>query len=426
MKQLLTMSRRSMFAAAVGILLGAASSSTASAQSTEASAESFRPGWVASWSAPPMAHDASFGESRSFDNQTVRQIVHISAGGTRVRVKLSNEYGEGTLIIGSANVALQASGSAIVTATNRALTFRGSPSVVIPVGATAISDPVNLSVPSNTNLSISLYVPQNTGRATYHPNGNQTVYVSTAGDYSAATDFPLEPVVDGKRPTSRYWLTFVEVLPTRSIGALAIFGDSLSEGATTMLDANRRVNDVLSRWFNPPIGAPRLAVINQSTGCGRLLWDFCGPKGLSRFDREVLNAPGVNQVVLELGYGDIIFPTAVGDPTQLVSAEQIIDGIRQLTRRAHMRGLRVYCATLLPNGSSTIPGVYTPENEAKRQAVNRWIRTTREFDGVADYDLLLRDPSDPTRLLPAYDADGIHPNDAGHEALARAIVLSLR
>jgi lysophospholipase L1-like esterase len=422
MKKLLAMSRRSMFAAAVGILLGAASSSTASAQSTEPSTESILPRWVATWSAPPMAHGASFGESRSFDNQTVRQIVHISAGGTRVRVKLSNEYGEGTLIIGSANIALQAAGSAIVPATNRPLTFRGSPSVVIPVGSTALSDPVNWNVPSNANLSISLYVPQNTGMATYHPNGNQTVYVSTAGDYSGATDFPLE---NATAPTSRYWLTFVEVLPTKRIGALAIFGDSLSEGATTTLDANRRVSDVLSRWFNPPIGAPRLALINQSSGCGRLLWDFCGPKGLSRFDREVLNASGVNQVVLELGYGDIIFPTAANAPDQLVSAEQIIDGLRQLIRRAHMRGLRVYGATLLPNGSSPIAGVYTPENEAKRQAVNRWIRTTRELDGVADYDLLLRDPSEPTRLLPAYDADGIHPNDAGHEALARAIVLSL-
>lgn len=423
MKKLLALSRRSMFAAAVGILLGAASSSIASAQSTEASAESFLPRWVASWSAPPMAPGSSFGASRSFDNQTVRQIVHISAGGSRVRVKLSNEYGEGTLIIGSANIALQATGSSIVPATNRALTFRGSPSVVIPVGSTALSDPVNLSVSSNANLAISVYVPQNTGQATFHENGNQTVYVSTAGDFSAASDFPLEAV---KAPISRYWLSFVEVLPTRNIGALAIFGDSLSEGATTTLDANRRVSDVLSRWFNPPYGAPRLAVINQSTGCGRLLWDFCGPKGLSRFDREVLDAAGVNQVVLELGYVDIIFPTAVGDPTQLVSAEQIIDGIRQLTRRAHMRGLRVYCATLLPNGSSPIPGVYTPENEAKRQAVNRWIRSTRELDGVADYDLLLRDPSEPTRLLPAYDFDGIHPNDAGHEALARAVALSLR
>jgi lysophospholipase L1-like esterase len=369
-----------------------------------------------------MPHGSSFGGSRSFDNQTVRQIAHISAGGSRVRVKLSNQYGVGALIVGSANVALQSTGASIVPASNRVLTFRGQASVVIPEGAVALSDPVNLNVPSNANLSISIYVPQNTGFATYHENGNQTAYISAAGDFSDATDFPTEDT-----SLSRYWLTFVEVLPQRRIGALAIFGDSISEGASTTLDANRRVNDVLSQWFNPTSGPARLAILNQATGCGRLLWDFCGPKGLSRFDTDVLNATGVNQVLLELGYVDIIYPTAFGVPGELVSAQQIIDGLRQLIRRARLRGLRVYGATLQPNGSTPFPNVYTPENEAKRQAVNHWIRTTRELDGVADYDRALRDPSEPTRLLPAYDSsDGIHPNDAGHEAMARAIALSLR
>jgi lysophospholipase L1-like esterase len=362
------------------------------------------------------------GSPRAFDNQTVRQVVHISAGGTRVRVKLSNEYGVGSLIVGSANLALQSSGSSIVPATNRALTFRGLPSVVIPEGATALSDPVNMSVPSNANVTISIYVPQNTGLATYHENANQTAYISAAGDFSDATDFPTQDTT-----VSRYWLTFVEVLPQRRIGALAIFGDSISEGSTTTPDANRRVNDVLSQWLNPPVGAPRLAVLNQGTGCGRLLFDICGPKGLTRFDREVLNATGVTQVLIELGYGDIIFPTAFEIPDEIVSAQQIIDGLKQLARRARLRGLRVYGATAPPNGSTPFANVFTPENEAKRQALNHWVRTSREFDAVVDYDLALRAPADPIRLLPAYDSgDGIHPNDAGHEALARAIALSLR
>lgn len=411
-----------LLAVAASILLVAATFSTANAQLAEPTMESSAPKWVASWSVPPMAPGSAFGGSRSFDNQTVRQVVHISAGGTRVRVKLSNEYGVGSLIIGSANVALQASESSIVPASNRALTFRGLPSVVIPEGATALSDPVNLSVPSNANLTISIYVPQNTGLATYHENANQTAYISAPGDFSDATDFVAQDT-----SVSRYWITFVEVLPTKKIHALAIIGDSISEGSTTTLNANRRVNDVLSRWFNPPVGAPRMAFLNQATGCARLLFDFCGPKGLTRFDREVSNATGVNQVLIELGYGDIIFPTAFGIPEEIVSAEQIIDGLRQLVRRARLRGLRVYGATAPPNGSTPFPNVFTPENEAKRQALNRWVRTTREFDGVADYDLVLRDPSEPARLLPAYDSgDGIHPNDAGHEALARSVVLSLR
>jgi lysophospholipase L1-like esterase len=422
MERLLAVSRRSLLAAAAGILLSAASLSTASAQSTEPTAESGLPRWVASWSVPLTPSTLTFGSSRSFDNQTVRQVVHISAGGTQLRVKLSNEFGEATLIVGSATVGLQASGPAIVPESNRALTFRGSPSVVIPVGATAVSDPVNLSVPSNANLTISIYAPQSTGLAPYHENGNQTAYISAAGDFSDAIDFPVQ-----ERSMSRYWLSFVEVLPPKRIGALAIFGASISEGSTTTPDTNRRVNDVLSRWINSPSGAPRLALINQATGCARLLWDFCGPKGLARFDREVLNATGVTQVLLDLGYGDIIFPSFFERPDEIVSAEQLIDGLRQLVRRARQRGLRVYGATAPPNGSTPLPRVHTPENEAKRQALNHWIRTSREFDAVADYDLVLRDPSDPLRLLPAYDSgDGIHPNDAGHEALARAIAVSLR
>jgi lysophospholipase L1-like esterase len=421
MKKLLAVWCRSMFIAAVGILLGAASLST-SAQSTDPSAETTLPRWVTSWSVPLMPEGLTLGQSRSFDNQTVRQVVHISAGGSRVRVKFSNEYGEGTLIVGSANLAFQSTGASIVPGSNRALTFRGAPSVEIPVGATALSDPVSLSVPSNANLTISIYVAQSTGLAPYHENGNQTAYISAAGDFSDATDFPVQA-----ETTSRFWLSFVEVLPPKRIGALAIFGASISEGSTTLKDTNGRMNDVLSRWINPSSGAPKMAVFNQSTGCARLLWDVCGPKGLARFDREVLNATGVTQVLIDLGLGDIIFPTFFERPDEIVSAQQIIDGIRQLVRRARLRGLRVYVATLPPNGSTPAPRVFTPENEAKRQAVNHWIRTSREFDGVADYDLALRDPSDPVRLLAAYDAgDGIHPNNAGHEALARAVALSLR
>lgn len=424
MKILTAVSRRSLFAAAASMLIGAASLSTASAQATDPTAESGGPRWVATWSVAPMAHGSALGgASRSFDNQTVRQIMHISAGGTRVRVKVSNEYGAGALIVGSANVALQSTGASIVPDSNRALTFRGQASVVIPQGAVVLSDPVNLSVPSNANLSISLYFPQNTGFATYHENGNQTAYISTPGDFSAATNFPVQ------EPTSasRFFVTFVEVLAPKRIGALAIIGDSISEGATTTRDANRRVNDVLSRWFNPPTGPARLSLLNQGTGCGRLLRDVCGPSGVSRFERDVLNATGVTHVLIELGYVDIIYPTALGVPSEIVSADEIIAGLRQLIRRARLRGLRVYGATITPNASTPIPNVHTPENEAKRQAVNHWIRTSREFDAVADYDLAVRDPSDPSRLLPAYDpGDGIHLNDAGHEAIARAIALSLR
>ncbi|WP_129643077.1 GDSL-type esterase/lipase family protein [Peristeroidobacter agariperforans] len=425
MKKVTEWSRRQLMRAAAGVLVGLASIAAVSAQTIEpASADFDGPRWVATWSVPPMAHGSALGAgSRSFDNQTVRQIIPVSVGGSRVRIKLSNEYGVGALIVGAAHVAVQSTGASTVPGTDRALTFRGQASVVIPEGAAAFSDPVNFAVPSNARLAISLYFPQNTGFVTYHENANQTAYTSAPGNFSDAVDLPVQDDTS----VSRYVLTFVEVLSSRSVDGLAIIGDSISEGSTTTRDANRRVSDVLSRWYNPPVGPGRLAVLNQGTGCGRLLFDTCGPKGLARFDREVLNATGVNQVVIELGYVDIIFPTAFGVPEEIVSADQIIAGLKQLVRRARLGGLRVYGATIPPNASTPFPNVHTPENEAKRQAVNQWIRTSRQFDAVVEYDVALRDPSNPLQLLPAYDSgDGIHPNDAGHEAMARAIALSLR
>ncbi|MBM0105379.1 hypothetical protein JM946_11500 [Steroidobacter sp. S1-65] len=419
MDKLITWSRRYVLAAAASILMVAASCGPAIAQTNELGGAR----WVATWSVPLMAPGTSLGDSSvAFDHQTVRQIVPISAGGSRVRVRLSNEYGQAPLVVGTASVAVPAAGASIVPNSARALSFQGQASIVIPQGSVAVSDPIQMHLPSNSRLAISLYVAQNTELAAYHPNGNQTAYISTPGDFSAAVDFPTQLTT-----RSRYWLSFVEVLPSHRVGALALFGDSISEGSTTTQDANLRVSDVLSRMINPTFGPARLAIINQSTGCARLLWDVCGPSGVSRFEREVLNATGVTQILIELGYVDIIYSTVFGAPAETTSADQIIAGLRQLIRRAKLRGLRVYGATLLPNGSSIFENVYTPENEAKRQAVNHWIRTTREFDAVVDYDLALRDPADPTRMLPAYDTgDGLHPNDAGHAALARAIAHTLR
>jgi lysophospholipase L1-like esterase len=419
MEKLTGISRRGIcvFVVSILVLIGPAFLSTAGAQGADFGG----PHWVATWSVPPMQDGTAIGASRSFENQTVRQIVYISVGGSRLRVKLSNEYGSSALIIGSAHIAVQSSAASIVPQSDRVLKFGGQGSVVIPAGSVALSDPVTLSVPSNTSLTISVFVPQNTGPATYHQNATQTAYISGPGDFSAASSFPVQ-----ETETSRYWLTFVEVVPQRNVSVLAVFGDSVSEGATTTLDANRRATDVLSRWFNPPYLPAQMAFLNQSTGCGRLLRDFCGPSGLSRFQRDVLNAAGITHVVLALGLGDIIFPTAAGDPSQLVSVDEIIAGVRQLISQARMRGLKVYGATISPNEGTTFPNTHTPENEAKRLAFNRWVRTSREFDGVADYDLALRDPSHPARLLAAYASpDNLHPNDAGHEALARAIALSL-
>jgi lysophospholipase L1-like esterase len=284
----------------------------------------------------------------------------------------------------------------------------------------ALSDPVSLDVPTRSDLAVSVYVPQNTGPATYHESSEQTSYISVPGDFTGAADIPV-----AETTISRFWVSVVEVMVRDEVGTLVTLGDSITEGFRSTIDTHRTWPDLLSARLNSRSGPPRLAVVNQAIGCSRLLFDFCGPNGAGRFDRDVLAVTGVTHVVVALGLNDIGLPIVAGIPSQVVSADAIIVGLSQLIERAHEKGLSILGATITPVGTSTFPGFFTPENEAKRQAVNQWIRTSRAFDGVIDFDRVLRDPDQPNRLLPAFNSgDGVHPNDAGYLAMANAIDLS--
>lgn len=414
-----TLAARSLMQVAVALTAVVGSFNVATA--TEEDNGSRR--WLATWGASPMQPGTAFAPSRSFENQTIRQIVHTSIGGAYVRVRLSNQYGPGDLIVGSAHVALMSSGDTIVPTSDRVLTFRGQSTVTIPAGSSIVSDPVNLVVANNGDLAISLYVPQNTGEATFHHNAVQTAYISGAGDFTAAVDFPTAET----RPQN-FWLSFVEVSPTfpDDMGTLAVFGDAFTEGSSTTRDANHRPTNYVSIVANPAGGRGRLGVINEATACGRLLFLVCGPSGVSRFERDVLNARGIAHVVLAIGNVDLFLPNYTGDRSEVVTADQIIAGIRELIQKARARGLRVYGATFTPIELSG-PDFYTPEYEEKRQAVNAWIRTTSEFDAVVDFDAAVRDPSRPAALLPEYAyADGLHLNDAGSAVQGQVIVDALR
>ncbi|HMF59137.1 MAG TPA: SGNH/GDSL hydrolase family protein, partial [Vicinamibacterales bacterium] len=358
---------------------------------------------------------------RAFEDQTIRHVVHVSVGGRRVRVRLSNTFGAAPLLIGSAHVALHGDGASIVPGSDRTLTFSGQPSITIPTGALALSDPVNLDVPARGDLAVSVYVPENTGPATFHESSEETAYISAPGDFTGSADVPV-----AEATVSRFWLSAVEVSTREEVGTLVTLGDSITEGFQSTIDAHRSWPDLLSARLNPRSGPPRLAVMNQGIGCSRLLFDFCGPNGAGRFDRDVLAVTGVTQVIVAYGLNDIGLPIVAGIPSQVVSASTVIVGLSQLIERAHEKGLAIYGATITPVGTSIYPGFFTPENEAKRQAVNRWIRTSRKFDGVIDFDRAVRDPGQPNRLLAAYDSgDGVHPSDAGYAAMANAIDLSL-
>lgn len=391
--------------------------------------------WVATWSSAPgepgpTTIDAIFGNdhSRSFENQTVRNISHVSVGGRRVRVRLSNAFGHEPLRIGAARVALRRAGATIWPGSDRPLTFSGQTAAFVPAGAVAVSDPVDLNVPGESDLAVSVYLPTATEPATFRETTMRTSYVTGTGtgNLTAATDLP-----DAAPTRSTFYLSVVEVQPTETISTLVAFGDSVTLGAGSSVDANSAWPDLLATRLNSSAQGPRMAVVNQGIGCGRLLFDFCGPGGAARFDRDALTVTGANRIIVALGINDIMIPTILpnfGHPefaVETVSASDIIVGLHQIVQRARARGFKIFGATITPFGSSTTPGVFTPENEAKRQAVNRWIRTGGAFDGVIDFEAAVRDPDHPERMRAVYDSDGVHPNDKGNEAMANAINLSM-
>lgn len=423
--------------AGLACLLAMMGISTAGAQSAIAQADTAHSGsnrWVATWGGAPIMPgetttiDALFfnNHSQSFDNQTVRNLAHVSVGGRRVRVRLSNAFGMLPLRVGAAHVALSRGGAAINTASGRRLTFGGQASVLIPAGAVVLSDAVDITVPGASDLAVSVYLPGQTEPATFNEFKMQTSYVAAAGTGNLvnAADLP------SATPTrSTFYVTVIEVQPTDKVGVLVAFGDSVTLGAGSTPDMNRSWPDQLSARLNAY--RPRLSVVNQGIGCNRLLYDMCGQSGAARFDRDVLGVAGATHVIVAFGINDLMIPSILpnfGYPefaSETASSAEIIFGLQQIVQRARAAGLKVYGATITPNGSSAAQGAHTPETEAKRTAVNRWIRTSGAFDGVVDFDAAVRDPSRPARLLPDYDADGVHLTDEGYNAMANAVNLSM-
>jgi lysophospholipase L1-like esterase len=378
--------------------------------------------WVTTWAASPESPGPN---DAAFSDRTLRLIVHTNLNGDRVRVRLSNLFGKEPLMLGAAEIGLRQAGAAVTPGTNHPLTFSGATSITIPAGALAVSDPVALPVPAAADLAISVYVARSSGPATLHALASQTSYVSDPGDFAASD--ASSPFND----TIQSWplLTAVEVHAGKGALSLATFGDSITDGFKSTGDANNRWPDFLSGRLLA--SHRKVAVMNEGIGGNRMYYDGAlpqfGPNGLSRFDRDVLAAPGLTHVVVLLGINDIGHSGAFNRPDQEVSSDQLIAGYRQLIARAHARGIKIIGATLTPfdhyNGS---PGYFTLGGEAKRQAVNAWIRTSGEYDSVIDFDATVRDPQHPSQFLPAYDSgDHLHPNDAGYKAMADAVDLRL-
>lgn len=369
--------------------------------------------WVAAWSASPQPATSRVSFAGGFDRQTVRNIVYTTAAGSMVRVQFSNVFGRRPLDIGGAAVGPDTVGAGLAPGSDVPLTFSGRRTVVIPAGAAIVSDPVRLAVRPLERLGISVFLPQPTGRPTDHAMAEQVNYVA-AGDRVLAR--AARPFATQDR--SWYFVTRVDVWsPAADYATVVAFGDSITDGARSLTGANARWPNDLARRLDALRGA-NLSVVDAGIAGNQLVTASrcCGISGLARFRTDALGQPAVKAVIVLEGVNDI-----GAGPN--VSAQQIIDAYRQMIALAHAAGVAIFGATLTPFQGAFY---WTPAGEAKREAVNAWIRHSGAFDGVIDFAAAVADPRHPERYFPAYDSgDHLHPNDAGYLAMANAVNLSM-
>lgn len=372
--------------------------------------------WVGTWAAAPAPAEGVVG----FNNHTLRMNPRISLGGERLRVRISNAYGNLPLAIGGARIAVRDKGPAIVPGSDRKLTFGGDDGAVIAAGAVLFSDPVEFNAPALADLAVSIYLPGEV-LASFAITGRyarQTNYISPAGNFLTETVMPVGNLTD-----QWFFLCGVDVLAGNEAGGVVALGDSLTDGNISTIDGYFRWPDQLARRLVERGGRP-IGVMNNGLGGNRILHDIRGASGLRRFDRDVLSQPGVTHVIVMLGTNDLRNRWA--KPEEEVTGEQMIAGLQQMAVRAHSRGVKIIGATLTPFGNETfMANAWNPTREKHRVAVNTWIRESGAFDGVADFDAAVRDPEIPTQMLAKWDCgDGLHQSDAGYCRLGDVIELS--
>ena len=389
---------------AAAFLVGGSAMSLSLASANPAPRESESPShatrWVATWGAG--AQNIGF----VFGGITIRNIIFTSVGGSEVRVRFTNAFGDQPLEIGQAAIGLAGAGSSI-DGPNAAVTFFGQRSVTIPPGAEVLSDPVRLDLPALSDLAITEYLPQGDNQnGSGHSDAQQTSYF-TFGNYTSDTSgAPINAPVG-----SWYYIDGVDVVPNRPVeGAVVAIGDSITDGFRSTVDANQRWPNDLARRLEARAGSS-LGVTDAGISGNELLQDRspggANQNAVARFDRDVLDRAGVRDVILLEGVNDIEVASA--------TASEIIAGYEQIISQAHDKGLRIFVGTLTPCGCSG-------SSEATREAVNQWILSSGAFDGAIDFAKALADPGDPTRLDPAYDSgDHLHPNDAGYQAMSDAV-----
>lgn len=381
-------------------------------------------GWAAAWSSAQMVPvNDQVVPHEWLEDATLRQVVRVGLSGPRVRLRLSNAHGTSPLAIGGVTIARSADNrtAQIEAASVAAVSFGGRPATVIPAGTEMWSDPVEFAVTAGTDLAVSLYLPEPPASPTGHPGSRATTWF-VHGDLVAAKDLP------GAQTAPR-WLMIagIEVFAPEA-RAVAVLGDSITDGFGVQPDTNARWTDRLAERLRSDPAFRQVAVLNAGIGGNRLLLDGLGPNALARFERDVLSQPGVTHLIVLEGVNDLGVLTRDGPATpeqHRALVEQATEALRQIVLRARSRGLKAIGGTILPFGTST---TYHPpaETEVDRQAINAWIRAPGNFDAAIDFDAALRDPADPSRLNPSLDSgDGLHPSLEGYRAMAAAVPLEL-
>ena len=381
--------------------------------------------WVASWTAAPHAPLGTEGPfaAASYDNVTIAQIVRVTEGGTRLRVKLSNRYGPAPLEIGAARIVQIDAQNREIAGTARTLTFGGEPGAVIPRGAPFVSDAVDVDLPDLARMKVEIYLPKPTGPCTCHLTGTDELAVSPPGNFVGK---PFEPV---SKSQFRAFLAGIEVDSPDALGTIVAYGDSITDGVGSTPGANRRWPDILANRLQE--AGQEWAVANQAISGNRVLSPGMGESALSRFDEDVLSLPNVEYIILFEGVNDLGIgfgpqrggPPVAGLAQDPITVEQMIAGYKQLIARAHEKGIKVIGSPIGPYKGASY---WSEDGEAARQHINDWIVNGGAFDGVVRFDIAFADPADPAAMREGYHmGDHLHGSDAGLKAVGDSIDLGL-
>jgi lysophospholipase L1-like esterase len=394
-----------------------ASSAPSGSATPQVRIQAARASWVATWAASPMAASDSEQAEQGFSDQTIREIIYVSAGGEALRVHLSNLFGTRPLTIGGASVGVVLDGGELVPASSRRLTFGGRPAVTVPAGATVTSDPLSGTVAPLAELAISIYLPGPTGPATNHAYAGQTTFIASGDQVADAQGTSFR-----RREASWYFATEVDVRTATADGTIVAFGDSITDGVGSEAGSNDRWPNFLARRLEATLGDRAPGVVDEGIGGNRVLsGSSCfGQSGLERFERDALSEPGVRAVIVLEGINDIGFALGRASACTIpvsrhITAAAIEAGYLRLIAMAHARGVKIYLGTLTP----------APGREPLRSEVNRWIMTSHAADGVINFAAATGEPGDPHYYNPDYNSgDNLHPNDLGYDMMANAIPLA--